>query len=153
MLKQEIFELFQGLALFWLARQAEIGIIIEVAYARGSILCQLFLVDVLIDDTAGAVHKHGIGHFGQKHVTRACTCINTETDLQVFRFQTIHFDNFYFTDGLLLHIGKIRNIAWLNLTEVFVNQLNNLIRIKVARHSNTIVVGHIIGLEMLVDVR
>ena len=152
LLEQEVLELFQRLALFGLARQAKIGVVVEVAHAGGGVLRQLLLVDVLVDDTAGAVHQHSIGHLGKEHVAGACARVNAETDLHVFGLQTIHIHHLHFTDGFLLYVGKVGDIARLNLAEIFINQLNNLIRIKVARHCDTIVVRHIIGIEVLVDV-
>ena len=51
-----------------------------------------------------------------------------------------------------MHIGKIGDVFGLNLAKVLINQFNNLVRIKITRHGYTVVVWHIKGIKMLVNV-
>ncbi len=152
LLEQQVFQLFQGLSLFGSSGKTEISIIIQVAHTRRSILGQLFLVDVLIDDTAGAVHQYSIRHLSKEHFTRAGARINAESDLHICRFQTIHIHYFHLTDGFFFHVCEIRDILRLNLSKIFVNQLDGLFGIKITSHGDTVIVRHIIGIEVLDNV-
>ena len=110
-MQQQVFQLFQGLTFFGSAIKTEIGVVIEVAYAGGGGECQLFLVDVLVDNTAGTIHQDSVGHLCEEHIAGTGAGVNAETDLHVFRFQTIDFHRLHLTDGVLLNVSKIGDIT------------------------------------------
>ena len=152
LLKEQVAQLAEALSRGGAATEHEGGIVVESVGAGVGAEGFLLLVDVEVDETARAVVEYHLHGLGQQGVAASVTFFYAEGNGEVGRVLAVHEADDGRGNGILFHLGEWGNRTRHPAAEILVDNLDGLVGIEVARHSNAHIVGHIVGGMVFADV-